>query len=636
MPLPDAAALFPDVPAGGHAPPSADALFPDAPQSETFDQMMRRRIETRLANQIPTVAATLGVMASEAASGGLSTPASVGIAGLSGAVGDLAKRKLLQFEGYEPKAPLGDLARSAAIEGAKQGAYDLGGRAIFGTLGKYGEILNEPVTKLINEASTKFNLPLTWAERTGRGKTLQFVADRAPFGATLASKSKEKFWFNTLTGVEKSLDQIANHVGAEAGGATIKEGLTAARKVFTDAAEVVYGGVDQSVGNAVVRMDGPSRVIQKMTSENADLFAKYPRIMQYSRPEAGIMKDFATRRVETPASSLVSETGEPIRLATSESVPPPPLTFSDAHRLQSRLGEIAYDAKVSGNSRLASIAGSARKSVRDAMDTAAKNISPEAGNLYKRATEFYRNGMETFDSKIIQRMMKADPEKVVASVNIGDVTALKTVKKALLGYGKNKYGFNQFRRLWAEKRLLGGENVPETIEGSSRPYESAYSILSRLPARMEKVNETMRAEMFDDSPGKSAWRNLRMLASAAGRMKPFNPSESAAGIHAFRVLEGVIDTVVAAGTRSIMATGAIIAAPEILSAVIHNDALTRRMVATLSTPSASREAMSKNLFRIVDLAYGDALIHKDLYQERGGIKNRIAELAKKAAASSSW
>jgi hypothetical protein len=211
---------------------------------ETFGHKALRIGIDQLPN-IGGIAGGLGAGALTSWTGPGAVAAGVAGAAAGGAAGKLAEDKLNEWIFGDPTKDVGAEAKSMAGEGALQGAYELGGRALAKPLSMASSYLKPAITK-----AAQSGIRLLPSEAAGRAAS---YLEKYIKGSVVSAKTMEKFRDEQIADSTKAIANLANQLGTPAGaGATSKDfgealraGIDLWKNQFHQAQSVLYKHIDQ-------------------------------------------------------------------------------------------------------------------------------------------------------------------------------------------------------------------------------------------------------------------------------------------------------------------------------------------------------------------------------------------------------
>jgi hypothetical protein len=141
--------------------------------------------------------------------------------------------------------------------------------------------------------------------------------------------------------------------------------------------------------------------------------------------------------------------------------------------------------------------------VDNAMQKSANELNPQALQLYRKASAFYRQGAEVFNDKLIRKLVEKDPEYIATSfIKPGAVTAPRVVKKAM-----PKSEWKEVQRAFTQELL---EQSYKNTPAGERYFDG-----KRFIDLMDKYGDETLKAVFDDPGLVDSWRKFGRIAAVA-------------------------------------------------------------------------------------------------------------------------
>ena len=240
----------------GQTPASEAPASPQTPPESKTKGFIRK-----VANALP-IAGAVGVPTIGAiSSGGLSLPASAGLAGIGGAGGTAAKQLILRALGDTEGVPQtsGEAAKEIGIQGVQDAALTYVGGKALGGLGKAAKVVFAPSTKTAGAAlgaaenAAKIGVPTVPTDvPLGARQILQFTENNAPYLKTSPKQLAEIADPGFLNSQRKIIKHILDIGKEDFGKATSRIGtqtkavLAKLDRKFADAIDIVHPEVGKA------------------------------------------------------------------------------------------------------------------------------------------------------------------------------------------------------------------------------------------------------------------------------------------------------------------------------------------------------------------------------------------------------
>ena len=464
----------------------------------------------------PALAAAGGVGGAilGAAAGGIGAIPGGVAGGVLGAMGgqNIAEITRPYLTGQPSAPPLESAARigEAGLYGA---TGEIGGQVLGAGLKAVAAPLASKLSPLVRPAREAVpGLALTPAQMTqARGiDILENVAEASLLGGgrLQAFKGRQQDLIKTTA------DALAESFGSQATpvevGQVFQRSVQKSREAFHAAAKSLYGEVDQLTPSPLLPItttrtvvsplvDAQGRSIERILSET---HLREVGIVDM-RPLKTTAQNILTKRGRLP-KSLTSETGQSV--LTDLANLPDQTTFANAQLMRSQLlkGARARDLADIETGLSKKFAGV----LDEAMEGAARSLSGDAAEAYRAANAFYRSGVEQFQNKFIQSIVKKTPEKVAESIfQRGGVTLVRQARAAV------------DEAAWTE---VQGAFLRRTIQNSTDDVTGFLSGRKLQNALFAKTG--VSTEVLDAAYGNETRRKLQGLVDAI-RLTQDRPSE---------------------------------------------------------------------------------------------------------------
>ena len=453
----------------------------------TFGGQVQSAIESFGPPALAAAGGVGGVLLGGAAGGIGAIPGGIA-GGVLGAMGgqNIAEITRPYLTGQPSASPLESAARigEAGLYGAMG---ELGGQALGAGVKAIAAPLATKLSPLVRPAREAVpGLALTPAQMTqSRGiDILENVAEASLLGGGRLQTFKGR----QQDLIKTTADALAESFGSRATpvevGQVFQRSVKKSREAFHAAAKSLYGDVDRLIPSVSTPSGLPSNVVD-LRSLKADA------------------STILTKRGEIP-KSMSSETG--MQMLTDLSNMPDQTTFANAQLMRSQLLKSARardlaDIETGLSKKFAGV-------LDEAMEGAARSLSGDAAEAYRAANAFYRSGVEQFQNKFIQSLVKKNPEKVAESIfQRGGVTLVRQARAAV------------DEAAWAE---VQGAFLRRTIQNSTDDVTGFLSGRKLQNALFAKTG--VSTEVLDAAYGNETRRKLQGLVDAL-RLTQDRPSE---------------------------------------------------------------------------------------------------------------
>ena len=182
-----------------------------------------------------------------------------------------------------------------------------------------------------------------------------------------------------------------------------------------------------------------------------DLVKKIGSGLVTPKEAAKVLDDFARTLPELP----IGEAGPMI------------VSFETAQDIRSGLLDILRkgESKLTPDPKAVGIVKRLTPQVDRAMETAARGISPQAEQLWRKANTFYKQGKSTFQNKMIKKLMRTLPDNPeVVSKSVFRPNATKSILRVRRAAGQK--AFEEIKGAWIEQLVRESATIdPSAIAG---------------------------------------------------------------------------------------------------------------------------------------------------------------------------
>lgn len=496
-----------------------------------------------------------------------------------GAAGKLAEQAL---EGkLRSQTPIQTLKQDA-LSALTQGLAEVGGRAVAGPLiSKMLKGSDVPGASLagtdmsgrdISDIARRSGARITIPElkKSPAGLDLQSLSEMGIIGHKIGTKAK----LQTESAMDSFADKVANTISARssplASGTQVRDALWQANKAFKRQASDIWDNKLIALGKNAPADFTP--LIEEAQRE----YEAPPFVIQRNVGKFGLKR-------ETPLPDAPKVPG----LLENVMNLKPEGNFADGIAIKNYLDRFTGPENKPfadpGSQRIARLL---RKRLMEVMDSSADEAGGPLKEQWRQGRQFYAEGRRVYESRIIQSLMKKDPELIAKSIHPGESTNVEMVKKALLGHGQNAAAWNTFRRQYIQSNLLGE---------SSKPLAGGiFSLKERLSLA---GNEQLKAIFGDDATGKTALRDLSLIAEAASRVQPIRQHTIARIIESAAPVAALFRPEAAAAELAGIEVG-----PAIMAKVIYSPTATRLLVRGIDISGENAGMAAVNISRAIDIA----------------------------------
>ena len=328
-------------------------------------------------------------------------------------------------------------------EGATLGLAPVGRKIIGGakkTLIPGAEKLSRKLTDAGRKLGIKTRLLPAQASEQSLIDTIQGIGENSLIGSDALFQFKKgqlKTAENIIEGLsdeivkgasERSIDDVADLVFD-----AIEEGGIA----HSTAARVLYKSVDETTQQAKVNMASSKILAKEMLNKSQ---------------KAGHIGYTATSR--NLLGTIIDDVDEVI-------------SFETAQDVRSGLLDILRkgESKLTPDPKAVGIVKKLIPQIDSAMETAAKDISPEAEQMWRKANEFWKAGKKRFNNKMVSKLMRSLPDNPeVVTKSIFKPNATKSILRVKKAAGEK--AFQEIKGAWIEQLAREAASVdPSAVAG---------------------------------------------------------------------------------------------------------------------------------------------------------------------------
>ncbi|MHA2068667.1 MAG: hypothetical protein ACXABY_30255 [Candidatus Thorarchaeota archaeon] len=491
-------------------------------------------------------------------------------AAVLGGVAELGRQELMEDAPDIPKA---------GYEAAKQGVYELGGRAVTGAISKAIAPTARHIKALFPEMAEKFAKwggYFTPAQATDSRiiETVEQIAENSAFG------QNKLFYFkaNQTEAYGKMVEDMAERIGSDLTPAEIAplvtEMLERNKGMFMEAAGQMYSKVDKALNikkNFMHFVDGElvpvSELASPVSTASLDRFSKELVELLAAREGVG-----------------ASQAGDALIMKISRLRKT--LTFKEAQGLRS--GLIDEVSMASSKDKAKGIAKKMVSLLDNEMEAAAKRLGPEEYAMWREADAFYKQGKAKFDSHYIKALLRfLDPDRNPAGADMilqrvikpGRFTQVRKFKQAV---GENSAVWNRMKRAYL-KDMVETNTTDGVLLGKN------------FLTKFDKMKDPVLKEMF--TPAEIA--EIRTIATIGKTLQ--EPLKGGGGM-LIQLAQGnaVLGTAVLLTGKLPKTGGVILVGPWALSKLLVSKRGRRWLIEGVKTPKVAKHAAT-TLGRIMGL-----------------------------------
>jgi len=377
--------------------------------------------------------------------------------------------RLTGAEGVRRKSPQ-EILEESQKTGLALGAGELTGQALIAPFTKLGRGFSRNVTPEGKEA-------LKFFEGTGitpnpAKVTDSRILDLASNAGEASIFGGEKFLQGQIKAVDFIDDTINRLVGSmskskEGLGNLFSDAISESSIAFREAAGTLFGQLDQAVGTRFVNTAGIRGQSRKLIDELTGLGV-----------EPSLIK-----KLQSSGSTSIG----PVGLQQTG------LRFSEAQALRSDLLAITRKSKDVISDKAVGRVNRIIKVLENEMESTAKAAGGNVLNQWRKANQFWKEGRNTFDAKIIRDIVNKDPDAAVSSlfnaVKDKPVT-IRRIKRAL----KDKTLIREFENSTLKQILFKstdeiGDIVPAKLLNQLKAFggSDGQALRAMFPRGEDKV-----------------------------------------------------------------------------------------------------------------------------------------------------
>lgn len=448
----------------------------------------------------------------------------------------------------------------ASAEGLGVGVGALAGK-IGATTAKARELL---------ATARQWDMPVSGPEVAGGGisRTLQSVGQSMLGGKTHFFRMQNQFFAGLNTAAEDTVATFSSQVTQESAGKMIQDGFTIARSKFREMSTSLYEGllsrVEQASGKAPI-VDFSKEAFaegKKIVEEIGQARMKYP---EFKEPAD----------IQRLMKSFVPQAGYGIPAERMTETQLPKLTVREAQKLR----EWVRDLKGSDNKEVQRLAYRFEKVVDDGMRSTLDKIPTEGKSTLKTELDeidkLYRKGMELFEGKAYSTLVEKFPEHMAHSVGINDITAMRSVRQALVDYAEKPQEWDLFRRMWVQDKLAAAELT------DAQPGQRLAKGITDLSDSFASKAKPMADEFFSDPKGKEVVEGLRRLSDLTKAKVGLNVKPDSHLFVNYGILHGLLMVGARMELHALPAVAMTAVAPSALVRVMYNKTATNLVVGAM-------------------------------------------------------
>lgn len=405
-------------------------------------------------------------------------------AGLGGMAGKAGQQIYRQFTAPEtvPKTTT-EMVKELSGAGARQAAYEAGGRAGVGILSKairpvFRKIVPEllPGARESQRQMMKYGSHLTPAQMTESGllDTIEEVTEKGFLSRgtmhkfrSLEQPASLKQW--SLDVADDFASNVTENLSPEEVGIVFRDIFAGENETFKAVGRSMYGEVDKAMGNSPIVSLGS--------------------LKQFAQKVAAVAKERKGIGDTAAGMSMIKKV-----LQFSDNV-----TFKQAQSIRSGLGDEIYAMSVSKD-KASGIAKKLYGLMSENMEASSKNLSTDAFNAWKKADTFWKESKEAFSNETLRRLAligQKNPEFVSKAVFQNKaVTKIRTVKRLLRDHPE---AWQNMKATWVSDLFEKGSDVDGIILGKS------------FQRKLNQMGKEGLAEIFTPTETK----NLNLLTRTA-------------------------------------------------------------------------------------------------------------------------
>lgn len=416
---------------------------------------------------------------------------------------------------------------------------------------------------------------------------VETIAENSVMGRGIIRRAKE----GTIRRVSEEITNLADDLGAagpQAVGAAIEDAAQDGRAAFLGTGNALYARVDQLAPNARVSMGSVRQRARELAAENEILAPNVGRLL-----------------------------GEIERVTTIHG---PNIPMSEARRLRSTF--LAIERGAEGDIHMEAIERAGKELARliDDRIVAGFNASQPTGiatAAFRRANEFWADGAERFNKKLINALAKKDPEQLYqlavknkAPSQIRQLREAVTLRDTPNGRVTDPAGLEAWRHVQGQalndilsdaalRRAnltgVGGRGLSAAIA------EGGVLDVNAITQRMRSLGDEAFETIFDPSQVKIVRENLDILAKATNPGKGQQPLAVALSLGQAGAIWTLGSGLATLNLKKIGAGSALLIGPTQLAKLVTNPTTKRWLTTGLKAPPGS-EARIRAVTRFIELA----------------------------------
>ena len=403
------------------------------------------------------------------------------VAAVGGAIGK-GGQQIYRAATGDIRAPDSPSDAIAELSGAslRQGGAELAGVGGNAVIGKAIAPFAKKVIPGALEANVelmKRGAGLTPAQMTNSRllDTLEGISENALIGSgkisDLKRLSQPAAMSKFVEDVSNEFSEGATKLTPEEAGTLLLDTISGKKQAFKAQANQFYKVVDDLTKGQVVNqqvskdvqgkiLDAAGKPVISQVSESI------PKEVGGVRVDLSQLKKFAEQRnVVAAARNKIGSTEAGDTLLNKALGLDNEISWQQAADLRSAFLD-EFDSMEFTRDKGASIAKQFMKITDKAMESAATKLKPEALTAWRAANEFYKNGQEQFNSKIIKglsKTLKEKPELLVSSIFKPNASKQIRIVKDAVGQD----AFNKIRSSYLEKIMTDATNTDGVLMGKS-------------------------------------------------------------------------------------------------------------------------------------------------------------------------
>lgn len=363
-------------------------------------------------------------------------PGVIGGAMLGGAGGEALKQV------FNPKSSSSEAATEIAEAATFMGLGEAGpvaagaikgGPAIAKTLG----------AELVSPASRR--VPLTPSEKTGSAgmQFFESVAEKSIPAAGVFNKFREAQQKALIDDLSEGVANKISTTNVEASqiGILFRRSIEEGEKVFKDKASALYGEIDDIVKTRTTRVPVTKEVPSRIVGPSGETLTVTKRTLEKSETGGVQVSTQSLKKVAIPLLRRIKEQEKlipPAELARTRGIlerivnSPKSVNFQTFQDSRSTLVGLTRQISEQIPGKQGGITKLLSKETDSAMMKAAEDSGiPGLVERVRNANSFYRQGVETYNSKVIEGLMEQSPEKVAKLLRSGTLDDVKLVQSTV-------------------------------------------------------------------------------------------------------------------------------------------------------------------------------------------------------------